>query len=173
MTSSLGTLPTKRLAKIVLSTFQTSKRGGRRNKLKKVMKMLMKHSEITINEFSSQARTNSRKLISALQTYGVKRKISKEVFQKLQNEKELLAPLILRLSRLKYLSDKDFVSTLQLYTATLTTPGELKFGTRDVLTDGISDGVEQGLFGLGELRDGQPICKFSKTMCLFFLCVKK
>jgi hypothetical protein len=95
-------------------------------------------------------------------TYGVKRKISKEVFQKLQNEKELLSAIDPKVIKIKYLSDKDFVSTLQLYTATLTTPGELKFGTRDVLTDGISDGVEQGLFGLGELRDGQPICKFFK-----------
>ncbi len=34
--------------------------------------------------------------------------------------------------------------------------------TREVWEKGIEGGVQQGLFGLGELKDGQPVCHFFK-----------
>jgi hypothetical protein len=49
-----------------------------------------------------------------------------------------------------------------VYTASLTTPGEIRFRSKEILADGISDGVALGMFGLGEIEDEQPICTHFK-----------
>lgn len=102
-------------------------------------------------------------------TYGETSRINQEIYRKLLNDKELINSIAPEVIKLKYLSIKDFVSTLQLYTSSLTTPGELKFSSRDVLTDGISQGVEQGLFGLGSLADGKPVCTYFKKSIPVYL----
>ena len=93
-------------------------------------------------------------------TYGESRRINQEVYQLLKDEKEILGKIDPEVIKIKYLSEKDFVPTLQLYIASLTTPGELRFDDQDVLKDGISEGVVRGTFGLGELKDEQPVCKY-------------
>jgi RNase H-fold protein (predicted Holliday junction resolvase) len=95
-------------------------------------------------------------------TYGESTRISQEVYRKLQDEKEILTRIGPEVIKLKYLSEREFVPTLQLYTASLTTPGEIRFRNQEVLTDGISEGVALGMFGLGEIRDEQPICTHFK-----------
>ena len=62
---------------------------------------------------------------------------------------------------------------MQLYVTSLTTPGELRFDDQDVLKDGISEGVARGTFGLGELKDEQPVCKYFEEDVLALLLNKE
>lgn len=95
-------------------------------------------------------------------TYGEEKGISQEVYEKLRSDGEILekiAPLVLRE---KYLSDREYVSTEQLYQSSLKTPGETRTINKTVWEQGITEGVLKGLFGLGELESNEPICRYFK-----------
>ena len=66
------------------------------------------------------------------------------------------------LLREKYLRDKEYVSTDQLYQSSLKTPGEPRPVSKSALEQGIADGVRMGMFGLGELEDDKPVCRYFK-----------
>ena len=72
---------------------------------------------------------------------------------------ENIAPIVLRKL---YLSEKEYVITEQIYETALRTPGEARPVSKEVLKQSISEGVETGLFGLGELVDEKPICHYFK-----------
>ncbi|MEW6380665.1 MAG: DUF499 domain-containing protein [bacterium] len=95
-------------------------------------------------------------------TYGEDKGLDHEVYEKLRADKEILeriAPLVLRE---KYLSGRDYVSTDQLYQSSLKTPGEPRPKSKAVLEQGISEGVRMGLFGLGEMENDAPVCRYFK-----------
>ena len=60
----------------------------------------------------------------------------------------------------QYLSEKDAVETSNLYTTMLSTPGEIRPVSRDVLANAISNGVRGGVFGLGSIENSTPSAKF-------------
>ncbi len=96
-------------------------------------------------------------------TYGEIKALDQEVHDKLRTEGEILekiAPLVIRE---KYLSRNDYVSTGNLYTASLTTAGEPRLLHKSVLERGILEGIRNGLFGLGELAGDQAICHYFKS----------
>ena len=61
----------------------------------------------------------------------------------------------------RYLRADESVSTEQLYQSSAKTPGEARVIGQG-WESGIRAGVEQGLFGLGELEDEKPICRYFK-----------
>jgi hypothetical protein len=67
--------------------------------------------------------------------------------------------------REKFLKDRDWVSTAQLYQSSLKTPGEARATSQLAWDTGIAEGVRSGLFGLGEIKEDQPICRYFKTEC--------
>ena len=69
---------------------------------------------------------------------------------------EHLGPTLLKTL---YLKENPFVETNTLYETMLRTPGERRPVTRQVLENGIREGVSKNEFGLGELDGGKPICK--------------
>jgi len=94
--------------------------------------------------------------------YGLNKSLDEELFEQLRLDGEILekiAPIVLKE---KYLKDKDYVLTDQLFQSTLKTPGEARPANRMVLEYGIGEGVQKGLFGLGELEDDQPKCIYFK-----------
>ncbi|MFQ6091636.1 MAG: fibronectin type III domain-containing protein, partial [bacterium] len=95
-------------------------------------------------------------------TYGEERPIDKEVFEWLRTKGEILikiAPVVLKE---KYLSGREYISTEQIYQSSLRTPGEVRPVNRSVFEEGIAEGVRTGLFGLGELEDDAPVCRYFK-----------
>lgn len=96
-------------------------------------------------------------------TYGESKAIDEEVYDKLRSVGEILeniAPLVIKE---RYLAQsREYVSTEQLYQAGMRTPGESRAVSQDVWGRGISEGVRKGLFGIGELRDGQPHTMYYK-----------
>lgn len=65
----------------------------------------------------------------------------------------------------KFLKDRDWVSTNQLYQSSLKTPGEARATSQTAWDTGIAEGVRSGLFGLGEVKDDKPVCNYFKQEC--------
>ena len=53
-------------------------------------------------------------------------------------------------------------STEQIYQSTLKTPGEPRYINKSILENAISDGVINGIFGLGILENNTPKCEYYK-----------
>ncbi|MFN3739979.1 MAG: hypothetical protein ACK4TF_04825 [Thermodesulfovibrionales bacterium] len=95
-------------------------------------------------------------------TYGEKKAIDYEVYDRLCTEKEILEKIVPLVIKEKYLSGKDYLSTEQLYQSFLRTPGEARPANKSVLEQGLIEGVQRGIFGIGELEDGKPFCRYFK-----------
>jgi hypothetical protein len=109
------------------------------------------------------AKDGVRELDIGIPTYGERKGIDQEIYEKLRVEKEILeriAPLVIKE---RYLREQDYVKMLQIYDSMLKTPGERRTTGPNVIDDSIREGVKQGLFGLGELQaDGTVLCRFFK-----------
>ncbi len=95
-------------------------------------------------------------------TYGEEKGLNQEVYEKLRSDGEILekiAPLVLRE---KYLCEREYVSTEQLYQSSIKTPGETRTINKTVWEQGIAEGVLKGLFGLGDLESNKPVCRYFK-----------
>jgi hypothetical protein len=90
-------------------------------------------------------------------TYGFEIDLPEEVFEKLKSQGvviEKIAPLFLKE---EYLKEKKYVSTRDIYESSLKTLGEDRILSRFALEEAIKEGVMQGMFGLGELKDGKIV----------------
>ena len=96
-----------------------------------------------------------------LPTYGVSKKLDEAVYDKLRLDREILESVHPLVIKERYLKANEFVSTEQLYQSSAKTPGEARVIGQG-WESGIREGVEQGLFGLGELEDGKPVCRYFK-----------
>jgi hypothetical protein len=106
------------------------------------------------------ARTGWKEIDLGLPTVGDNKSLDQEVYDRLRMDGEILekiAPLVIKE---KYLKDRDWVSTSQLYQASLKTPGETRALNQAAWDSGIAEGVRKGLFGLGELKEDQPVCRY-------------
>jgi hypothetical protein len=108
------------------------------------------------------AREGFKELDLGIPTYGEFKKIDEEIYEKLRSEGDILERVIPLVIKERYLKSNDHVLTEQLYQTGFKTPGEIRVISREVWEKGIGEGVRQGLFGLGELADGRPVCRFFK-----------
>ncbi|MFC2064157.1 ATP-binding protein [Chloroflexota bacterium] len=108
------------------------------------------------------ARTGWKEVDLGLPTVGDTKMIDQEVYDRLRTEGEILekvAPLVIKE---KFLKEHDWASTSQIFQASLKTPGEARALNQAAWDTGIAEGVRKGLFGLGELKDEQPISNYFK-----------
>jgi predicted AAA+ superfamily ATPase len=104
-----------------------------------------------------------RELDIGIPTYGERKSIDEEVYEKLRVEQEILEKVSPLVIKEKYLRDKDYVKTSQIYDSMVKTPGERRTIGNGALEQSFNQGVKQGLFGLGELQvDGVPLCRLFK-----------
>ncbi len=111
---------------------------------------------------AAPSREGFKEVDLGIPTYGEAKRLHEEIFAKLRSDGEILesiAPLVLRE---KYLVNKDYVLTEQLYQSLFRTPGETRPANKGVLDESVVKGVQMGLFGLGELQDNKPFCRFFK-----------
>ncbi len=97
-------------------------------------------------------------------TYGEIKQLDEWVYEGLRAEQEIseeISPLEIEQ---KYLKDKDFVNIQLIYDSMLKTPGERRLISSTSLRESILQGVKEGLFGIGEVKeDGQSVtCKYFK-----------
>ncbi len=108
------------------------------------------------------ARSGIKESDLGVPTSGYSGYIDQEVYDRLRSDNEILekvAPLVIRE---KFLKGRDWVSTSQMYQSSLKTPGEARATSQMAWDTGIVEGVRQGLFGLGEIKDDQPVCRYFK-----------
>jgi len=157
----------KHLAYQVLSTDQTLKLTTEQHKeikdgLKKVDGDLSEGIRRLYRQLYLPARTGWKEIDLGLPTIGDNKSLDHEVYDRLRTDSEILekiAPLVIKE---KYLKDRDYVSTSQLYQASLKTPGEARAVNQNAWDTSIAEGVRKGLFGLGELKEDQPVCNYFK-----------
>lgn len=98
-------------------------------------------------------------------TVGEAKPLDQDVYDRLRSEGEILERIVPLVIKEKYLKERDYLSTHQLYQASLKTPGEPRAVSQNAWDSGIAEGVRHGIFGLGELEDGQPICRYFREEC--------
>ena len=95
-------------------------------------------------------------------TYGDTKKLDEVVYDKLKSDGEILESIHPLAIKERYLKTNKSVSIEQLHQSSARTPGEARVIGQDAWKSGIRQGVEQGLFGLGELEDENPVCRYFK-----------
>ncbi len=133
------------------------------------MKKELKSSEATLEEqvrrlyrkISIPTKDGLKEVDLGVPTYGDIKKLDYEVYEKLRGE-EILEKIASLVIKEKYLSGRDYVLTEQIYQSSLKTPGKARPLNRSIFEDGITEGIRIGLFGLGELKDGRPVCHYFK-----------
>ncbi|MDO9537471.1 MAG: DUF499 domain-containing protein [Thermoplasmata archaeon] len=95
-------------------------------------------------------------------TYGEERGLDDIYYDKLRANGDILANIAALVIKEKYLTGKDYVSTEQLYQASLKTPGEKRIVSPDNLKMAMAEGIVKGLFGLGEMEQNKPVCHYFK-----------
>lgn len=93
-------------------------------------------------------------------THGVNKYLDEEVYEKLRSNNEIIEQLVPLFIKERYLGKNEFVSTQQILQSSYRTPGEPRFKNKNVLEQAIIDGVKNGIFGLGELENDNPICRY-------------
>jgi hypothetical protein len=95
-------------------------------------------------------------------TVGENRGIDDEVYERLLTEQQVhenIGPLIIKND---YLKDHTFAKTSQMYGSMLSTRGSRRPVSENVIINSLQRGIVDGIFGLGELIDEQPSCKYFK-----------
>lgn len=147
------------------------------NLTKEQKEEVKKKIKSTENEMKLKIRTLYRIIIIPLKndfkeidlgipTYGYDVPINKEIYDILRSEGEILEKLSSLTVKEKYLKDKDYVETKNILETFYKTPGEIRIIKDDVFMDSIKDGVRKGLFGLGKIERGKPICIYFEKECL-------
>ena len=106
------------------------------------------------------SKDGTKEIDLGIPTYGEQMALDEEVFEKLRSGGEILARIAPLVLKEKYLVGKEYVHTDQLHQSSLKTPGETRLLNKAVLEEGIIEGVCSGLFGLGELENEKPVCRF-------------
>jgi len=96
-------------------------------------------------------------------THGANMSIDKEIYERLRNDGEILEKLSPLTIKEKYLKDKDYAELTNIFESFYKTPGEIRIINDDVFKNAIKEGVKQGLFGVGSIENGKPICHHFKV----------
>lgn len=95
-------------------------------------------------------------------TYGAETTINKEIYERLRSEGEILEKLAPLSLKEKYLKDRDYVETKNVFESFFKTSGEIRIISDEALESCIKEGVRQGLFGIGDLENEKPVCRHFK-----------
>jgi hypothetical protein len=113
-------------------------------------------------EVSIPGKDKFKEIILGVPIFGEDISLDQKMYDSLRSNSEILektSPLFLKE---KYLSSREYVSIEQIYQTFLKTPGEVRPVNKKVFEEGIIAGVRIGQFGLGELENNTPICRYFK-----------
>lgn len=103
---------------------------------------------------------NEREL--SIPAAGLKMQLGDVVYDHLHAEGDILENLQPVVIKEMYLNTTPYVRTEQLYNSSATTRGALRVSGSNAWEMGIRQGVELGHFGLGQLKEGEPIYQYFK-----------
>jgi hypothetical protein len=166
--ASLQELVKRRIAYEQIGTDKTlnltpDQRKDVTNNLRKEEDNLRDAVRRTYRTVYTPAKSGIREIDIGIPTYGERKEMDQEVYEKLRMEGEILERIAPILIKEKYLPGKDYVNLKQISDSMLNTPGERRMVNIDALQEGVRQGVKLGLFGLGEAdSEGNIVCRFFK-----------
>jgi hypothetical protein len=92
--------------------------------------------------------------------------LDSEVYNLLRSEGEVLERISPAVITEKYLAENNHVETRKLFEAFLKTPGELRLLSQEAFKEGVNEGVEKGIFGLGIIEEDGIKCKYFNESAL-------
>ncbi len=104
-----------------------------------------------------------REIDLGIPIFGDDRNITNEILERLKAEGEIIEKMSPYLILEKYLAGKDYIEIKQLYKTLLTTPGEPRISKENFIKS-IRNGVTEGIFGFGVVKDGTAECLKFKEM---------
>lgn len=113
-------------------------------------------------EVSIPGKDKFKEIILGVPIFGEDIFLDQKVYDNLRSSGEILERVSALFLKEKYLSGREYVSVEQIYQSTLKTPGEVRPVNKKVFEEGIINGVRIGEFGLGELENDIPICRYFK-----------
>ena len=107
------------------------------------------------------AKTESFKAVNlGIPTYGDKKSLDESVYDQLRIDGEISEKISSVVLASKYLSDRKWAKTKQIYDSLLRTPGEERPSSREAVTYGVREGVRQAVFGLGSIVGEEITCRY-------------
>ena len=137
-------------------------RKGIRKELKKIDAGLKESIRRFYRIIAIPHRDGVKNIDMGIPTFGEEKGIDHEIYDKLRSDSEILEKIEQLVIKEKYLTGKEYLSTEQLYQSSLRTPGETRPADKMVLEKGIINGVQRGIFGLGEIEGDRPVCRYFK-----------
>lgn len=147
---------------MIISGFQMNRKKRLNKELKNIESDLKESIRRLYRIVGIPTKDGLKKIDRGIPTYGEEKWLDQEVYTRLRSDGEILDKVFPLVIREKYLSDREYVSTEQLYLSSLKTPGETRIVNKSAIEKGIAEGVRAGLFGLGEIKDNMPICLYFK-----------
>ncbi|MEM2143182.1 MAG: DUF499 domain-containing protein [Candidatus Thorarchaeota archaeon] len=89
--------------------------------------------------------------------------IAQRAYERLVEEDHVLVSMSPLVLLKKYLESNEFVNTRQVYESCLRTPGEARPISKSVIEQAVEEGVSRGIFGLGTIENGNPVCLYFGT----------
>ena len=133
--------------------------------IKKQKEIIITKINETYRTLNIPARNEIEDVDLGIPTYGDSMNITKDVYEKLKSEGTIIDKMVPLVVKVKYLKDKEYVSTKNIHDNSLKTLGENRLLNESVLKNSIIDGVKQGLFGLGTLENEEIIPIYWKVKC--------
>ncbi|RLG32297.1 hypothetical protein DRN97_07720 [Methanosarcinales archaeon] len=134
-----------------------------KEKIKKAENEVKEHLRNLYRIVFLPSKDNFTEVDLGVPTYGAETTIDREIYERLRSEGQILEKLAPLSLREKYLKDRDYVETKNILESFFKTPGEFRIVSDEVLRNCIKEGVKQGLFGLGDIEDGKPMCRHFKA----------
>ena len=134
-----------------------------RDRMRKIEKEVRERIRSLYRTVLLPSKDEFKEIDLGIPTYGRDLTIDKEIYERLRSEGEILEKLAPLSLKEKYLKDRDWVETKNILESFFKTAGEIRIVSDKVLRDCIKEGVKQGLFGVGEIEDESPVCRYFKT----------
>ncbi len=128
------------------------------NKLKNLRERIYEELRRYYRKIYIPAREGFREIDLGLPTLN-ERYIDKEVYTRLKEEEAVLENIDPVILLERYMNDKDFVETRNIYESMIKTPGEIRPSSKNTLIESIKRGVLGGIFGLGVKKENSFVCE--------------
>lgn len=137
-------------------------RKDAKNKLKQMEEELRNKIRSLYRMVMIPSKKGFKEIDLGIPSFGEELTITREVFERLRGEGEVLPTLAPLSIKEKYLKGKKFVETAKIFESFFTTPGEIRIVWEGVLKNSIRQGVKEGWFGIGDVENQNPIARHFK-----------
>jgi hypothetical protein len=101
-----------------------------------------------------------KKVNLGIPTYGDRKSLDESVYEQLRIDGEISEKISSVVLASKYLSERSYAKTKQIYESLLRTPGGERPNSKEAVVFGIREAVKQSIFGLGTIVGEELTCQY-------------